>query len=171
MYVRMYVCVYVCMYVCIYECMYVCMCVCMYVCMHIRTYVCTCVRIIFCIDNFNVEVEQNRTTQKYNVRGSYLLKVYDTEIKLFTANGKIPTQFKAYIKDIVKASSPPVLLLSLAVLNISTRYVCLSVCVCVCLCLCSMRVYVCMCVCMYVCVCVCVCLCISSQKFWKLIFL
>ena len=100
----------------------------MYVCMYVHMYLC----IIFYIDNFNVEVEQNRTTQKYNVRGSYLLKVYDTEIKLFTANGKILTQFKAYIKDIVKATSPPVLLLSLAVLNISTRCVCLSVCLCVC---------------------------------------
>ena len=73
-------------------------------------------------DNFNVEVEQNRTTQKYNVMGSYLLKVYDDQVKLFTANGKIQTKFQAWIKDIVKASSPPVLCLSLAVLNISTRY-------------------------------------------------
>ena len=74
-----------------------------------------------CADDFNVEVEQNRTTQKYNVVGSYLLKVYDDTVKLFTANGKIPTKFQASIKNIMKASSPPVLCLSLAVLNISTR--------------------------------------------------
>lgn len=89
-------------------------------------YVCTIyVSTNFCMysDNFNVEVQQNRTTQKYNVMGSYLLKVYDDQIKLFTANGKISTQFKAWIKDIVKASSPPALCLSLAVLNISTRYI------------------------------------------------
>ena len=96
----------------------------MYVCVYVSMYVtaCTLQHVRMCADNFNVEVEQNRTTQKYNVMGSYLLKVYNDKIKLFTANGKIPTKFQVSIKDIVKASSPPVLCLSLAVLNIATRY-------------------------------------------------
>ena len=98
--------------------MYVCMYVLMYVCKYVNIYKYITIYVHTYADNFNVEVEQNRTAQKYNVMGSYLLIVYDDQSKLFTTNGKIATKFQAWIKDIVKASSPPVSCLSLAV----TRY-------------------------------------------------
>ena len=77
------------------------------------------------IDNYNVEVEQNRTAQEYDIMGSYLLKIFDEEVRLFSANGKISTKFRKPIKDIVKASSidlanKPRHVISLAVLNIDS---------------------------------------------------
>jgi len=77
-------------------------------------------------DNFNVIVEQNRTTQEYNIMGSYLLKIFDEEVRLFSANGQISTNFRKPIKDIMKASSIDLgnkssSVISLAVLNIDSK--------------------------------------------------
>jgi len=69
-------------------------------------------------------VVQNRTTQEYSIMGSYLLKIFDEEVRLFSANGKISTKFRKPIKDIFKVSSIdlPKRVISLVVLNIDSGY-------------------------------------------------
>ena len=72
-------------------------------------------------------MEQNKTAQKYNTVGSYLLKVYDDRLKLLTANGQMETQFEIPIINVIKTTSSSLLCIrtgrnmDLAVINIKTK--------------------------------------------------
>ena len=46
-----------------------------------------------CVDEFQIVVQPSGHADKLNLNGSYILKVFDTFLQLFSANGNIPTDF------------------------------------------------------------------------------
>ena len=76
-------------------------------------------------DEYRVKVEKNY--EGSSPHGDYLLRVFNKEIKLFTPNGLIATNFKCSIKDIhrVKYNSvgPQERIVTISVKNAQTKYV------------------------------------------------
>ena len=58
------------------------------------------------LDEYRVQVQ--KTYEGDMLYGDYLLKVYNTEIRLFTPNGLIPTTFKCSIEEIHRVKYHPV---------------------------------------------------------------
>ena len=49
--------------------------------------------LILCVDEFQIVVLPGGHADKLNLNGLYILKVFDSSLKLFSANGNIPTDF------------------------------------------------------------------------------
>ena len=74
-----------------------------------------------------------RTDRDYKCKGpmsDYLLKVYDEKIILYSSNGKLPTGFVCYLKEIyqikhlsTKQQKPTYRWLSITIKNARSKYV------------------------------------------------
>ena len=70
------------------------------------------------------------TSRDNSPMASYILKVYDDKIKLYTSNGVLPTDFSCDLKEIyrikylsAKRCEPMIGYLSITIKNVKSKYV------------------------------------------------
>ena len=76
------------------------------------------------LDEYRVKVIKNN--EEGIPYGDYLLKVYNAEIRIFTSNGLIPTNFRCPIKEIkakYHSIGPQQCCVTISVKNTQTKYV------------------------------------------------
>ena len=56
-----------------------------------RTYI--LIIILLCVDEFQIFVQPGGHADKLNLSGSYILKVFDSFLQLYSASGAFPTDF------------------------------------------------------------------------------